>query len=559
VPSLRIQDNNIEIVVLEQSELHFSASPYFLKLNFAPYKIQDDDDDESVMTSTCRAQYHPDNQTIVIALVKKTVVNNSDDDCIHPHDNFWPNLELTARLIQPKEIPKQWLHAVVEDGYGKDTEAWEHEDVEELTRNLQATTLLSSNYDGYGFANMFHNIFTDYARSGLALEMLQLVRAKGNVGNGENEDSALVDPDQTTLQQRRKWRLEQESIQDFDLERYVQDIELFQNEEDDDEDYMIPLVRDFVPWWKRKTTQSEGDADELAYEFSTKVALHDNAGKQERLNPLADDSNETTLLFTEEERLLMTTIPYPLIPRSLLQSDGIRYKLWCGLLDLLLAYTYDHIMTIGDATVESAWTISILSPSLSWLDSPDTVDEACASFIRRSLCYPYWRSVTFSVRHVMVSTSHLLEAGIPSIVKALLQIRIILERSESYYLGNKLFVDPFLHWIQQQNEKDDVLLQLKEELKLFLKQDEKVIRQWLCLEELTNFHQFMKQQQEAAADSDSDEESSSNSSNDDKSVVAVKKIETNEAGRVMLDDIVGSAEESVETSPTVPSLLRIVS
>jgi protein SHQ1 len=229
------------------------------------------------------------------------------------------------------------------------------------------------------------------------------------------------------------------------------------------------------------------------------------------------------------------------------------------LLDLLLAYTYDHIMTIGDATVESAWTISILSPSLSWLDSPDTVDEACASFIRRSLCYPYWRSVTFSVRHVMVSTSHLLEAGIPSIVKALLQIRIILERSESYYLGNKLFVDPFLYWIQQQNEKDDVLLQLKEELKLFLKQDEKVIRQWLCLEELTNFHQFMKQQQEAAADSDSDEESSSNSSNDDKSVVAVKKIETNEAGRVMLDDIVGSAEESVETSPTVPSLLRIVS
>lgn len=39
-----------------------------------------------------------------------------------------------------------------------------------------------------------------------------------------------------------------------------------------------------------------------------------------------------------------------------------------GLADVLFAYAYDHRTTTGDATVESAWTVAVLSPLLSWLE-----------------------------------------------------------------------------------------------------------------------------------------------------------------------------------------------
>lgn len=39
-----------------------------------------------------------------------------------------------------------------------------------------------------------------------------------------------------------------------------------------------------------------------------------------------------------------------------------------GLADILFAYAYDHRTTTGDASVESAWTVAVLSPLLSWLE-----------------------------------------------------------------------------------------------------------------------------------------------------------------------------------------------
>ena len=39
-----------------------------------------------------------------------------------------------------------------------------------------------------------------------------------------------------------------------------------------------------------------------------------------------------------------------------------------GLADVLFAYAYDHRTTGGDPTVESAWTVAVLSPLLTWLE-----------------------------------------------------------------------------------------------------------------------------------------------------------------------------------------------
>jgi len=133
------------------------------------------------------------------------------------------------------------------------------------------------------------------------------------------------------------------------------------------------------------------------------------------------------------------------------------HQQWCGLLGLLLSYVYDHLATMGDATVESAWTITVLSPGLSWLDSSPSrsVNLTLEAFLRRLLVYPCWRNAEGLGRRVLLETLELLQSqGVHGIVRALLQVRTILDKSEVYYLGNKLFVDPYLYWIQNQPNRD---------------------------------------------------------------------------------------------------------
>ena len=70
-----------------------------------------------------------------------------------------------------------------------------------------------------------------------------------------------------------------------------------------------------------------------------------------------------------------------------------------GLLDILFAYCYDVRFTCGDPGVESAWTVKTLSPTLSWFEvwgDGDDIRDVLLACARRSLVYPYVRSVDFA-------------------------------------------------------------------------------------------------------------------------------------------------------------------
>ncbi|CAN0340447.1 unnamed protein product, partial [Ectocarpus sp. 13 AM-2016] len=93
-----------------------------------------------------------------------------------------------------------------------------------------------------------------------------------------------------------------------------------------------------------------------------------------------------------------------------------------GLADILFAYAYDHRTTTGDATVESPWTVAVLSPLLSWLEVCARVrtDVALAG-IRRSLIFPYlrvWELGALVARDVR----DILAAGKRCILRCLLQV-----------------------------------------------------------------------------------------------------------------------------------------
>ena len=455
------------------SEFHFYAKPYLLKLNFFPNGFVDQDSgcEATGETGVGAAKYDPSEQTVTVPLLKQKQralrdgddinINNdneNDTENDNENDNHWPDLDLTARMIQPKEIPKKWLHAVVDESSGEANgeadDGDDDDDVDDDDNNLAAISSnplvpdISNNSggDGYGFSNMFRNIFTDYCRSGLSEEMLQL----------------KLDPERSSIDERRDERLEHESKK-FDFDRYLADQELC---EDSTEDYLYPMVLAYQPWWRKPTattttTAVTEDLDRLAIRDSDDEKGNINNEPARSNSSSASTLNHATTIFSDDEKLLLSTIPYPLLPTNLLSNNNDNakqeYRLWCGILELVLAYIYDHLATMGDSTVESAWTVFVLSPGLSWLDSSPSrsVEKTTKAFLRRLLVYPYWRNAEGLGKKVLNEALILIQThGIHGITKAFLQIRAILDKSEIYYLGNKLLVDPYLYWIQNLPQKD---------------------------------------------------------------------------------------------------------
>ena len=123
VPSFRLSaeiDGGMEVVLMgnNNSEFHFYAKPYLLKLNFFPNSFEDQDndtadaDESSGIESSCgsgvgTAKYDPSEQTVIIPLRKKMQEDIStgqegsseEEESDSNNNNFWPDLELTARLL----------------------------------------------------------------------------------------------------------------------------------------------------------------------------------------------------------------------------------------------------------------------------------------------------------------------------------------------------------------------------------------------------------------------------------------------------------------------------
>ena len=140
--------------------------------------------------------------------------------------------------------------------------------------------------------------------------------------------------------------------------------------------------------------------------------------------------------------------------------DG-RRAVGLGLLDLLLAFVYDWRTTGGEATVESAWTMTTLSPSLSYLETyrggyrgreggREGVWKVVRTFKRRVVTYPYLRVWALAEKCVE-DVGGMLEGGREGrrvMLRCLLRMRRVLRRTETHYLLNRLFLDDYCVLLQ---------------------------------------------------------------------------------------------------------------
>lgn len=125
---------------------------------------------------------------------------------------------------------------------------------------------------------------------------------------------------------------------------------------------------------------------------------------------------------------------------------------------LLFASCYDARITLGERCVESAWTVSKICASLSWLEPFKSVSEGIFVAFRRVLVYPLYRHYELA-QLVLSDLRMLVEADVDvvrgRILRVLLELREIFENDSLLRLFCDLFLIDYCVWIQK--VADDVL------------------------------------------------------------------------------------------------------
>ena len=277
---------------------------------------------------------------------------------------------------------------------------------------------------GYGFLRSHANIFVN-----LPINVLS------------SKDSVLempIHPDEMseiTISERRQMRLDMEEAK-FDLDHYLGDLEL-------DEDMVFQEATQITPFWHTETPHD--NVDDLAQQFSF----------------LSTSEHDKTNFSPQEQQVMVNLALNSRRTGHISAKAQDNYMLFLGMLDLLFAFVYDHRLTGGDPTCESAWTISIISPALSWLEDYDemvTPIQVLCYGIRRSLVYPYIRNLDFVLEYVIQDVKHIVcQGGRRMVLKCLIQLRTILGHTTSdtyHYLLNTVWLDDYCIWIQ--NLSDEV-------------------------------------------------------------------------------------------------------
>ncbi|KAF8986487.1 Hsp90 cochaperone shq1 [Entomortierella lignicola] len=235
---------------------------------------------------------------------------------------------------------------------------------------------------------------------------------------------------------------------------------------------------------------------------STDSQLEDN------MAGLSISGSDSVKPFSAKEQELMRDLPRR---EYILENTKSTYL---SLIDILFAYSYDLRVSEGDSTVETAWTICKLSPSMAALEQFTTLKETLLASFRRTLAYPLIRNWNLTMK-VLQDVYVVFKLGRRGILRALLAIKDILDHDDVYYIYSKMFIEDYCVWIQSSSEK--VIRTLAHELHHF--QLEKSELGWHLeeLEALAKESPEMEEEEETSEDEDSDDTSSAEDSSEEES------------------------------------------
>ncbi len=139
---------------------------------------------------------------------------------------------------------------------------------------------------------------------------------------------------------------------------------------------------------------------------------------------------------------------------------------WWNAIDILLAYSYDHRTTMGEPSVESAWTVAKLSASLSCFKVFENLSDVIYSFMRRSLCYPLYRSFILS-KKCLKDVYAVLKKGRHSILGIFLDLFYLFSRKGSFACLNTIWIQDICVWLQYDESIDETAKNMAHQLHHF--------------------------------------------------------------------------------------------
>ncbi len=454
IPHIRVSASTLEIIV-DKDEFHFYSSPYLLHLNFNNSNNNNNNDnrnlvDDESICKEAKAIYDPskENGTLVVNIWKE-------------EEGTWDDLDLLGRLMMNKDYytsaggiitensskthnnstSEKAKIQVLHSSQNENVEDDEHENNENNSysnnqkENPTFEEIQSCLRPHYGFLKMHHSIFIAYAREGLSHEMLEI----------PNPDDTLMLSNGGDV---REMRLQMEN-EKFCPNRYLGDLYISDKYDDEDVDMTYLEAKNMVPHWQDTKKKASSVTSTSTTTRSTSNSVNTIVDQLQSMT--VSEEQDSTSFFTKEESLHLASIKADIPPLSQITKEQTQSS-FLSLLDILYSYVYDHRITNGESTCESSWTIVMLSPTLSWLESYnppyDTIDQVVRWSIRRALIYPYCRNFDMLSNLLVHDVISIIHGGRRVILRCLLQIHKILDHSEVHYLFNKLFINQYICWIQ---------------------------------------------------------------------------------------------------------------
>ncbi|KAI8917775.1 SHQ1 protein-domain-containing protein [Powellomyces hirtus] len=469
-PYIKAQD--VEFYI-QDTEFKFYVRPYFLRLTFPASIIEDGRE---------KASYDVDKGEITVKLPKAI------------KGEAFADLDFLTKLMAPKGGPAPGTAAASSESFGSVSSNMQSAQ----PPNPRSGPLIEVIGDGppNGVDTMEgvdggdgedddeddgQNYHWDYPQESLPQPELQTSARYGfnnaHSGYGAHiqeiayEVLDVTDLETSTPQSRREQRIVREDLK-FDQDHYMAD---YLNREEE----IQPMI-DYKPdFWKalkriqKARAVGAGNTTKLAEEQQTQpiliqslsppfsasapsldmpnvggMNLNSHASSSSDPSATASDPSltEPRLTFTEAEQEQMRSLPN----KEYLLNDP--QSTYLGLVDLLFAYAYNHRTTSGESTVESPWTLTKLSATLSSFDTFHTLTETLVASIRRCLAYPLYRSFPLAMRCVE-DTAVLFKLGKRAILKVLLEMRQLVGGDDRMYVLSRVWLDDYSVWIQRASDK----------------------------------------------------------------------------------------------------------
>ncbi|KAK5809819.1 SHQ1 protein-domain-containing protein [Linnemannia elongata] len=448
------QDNDTVTIVIKAPHIKtqnvdFEVDGAVFKFNLKPYFLRLTFPGNVVDDERAKATYNVGEGELTVILPKET-----------PGEDF-PDLDMLTKLLVRKgdlSTDKQIKRPLIEViGSGETLEGTRQvekdEDFDwEMPQEIRQEVIRmkhTGSWVRYGFNNRYSGFFT-------------------HVQETANDVLDVYDPEHATLEQRRENRIQRENSK-FDDEYYMSD---FMTEEE-----IQHILKYKTQWW-----------NEL------------------QMNLSGEDSSVPVKPFSAKEQELMRDLPRR---EYILENTKSAYL---TLIDILFAYSYDLRTSEGDTSVETAWTICKLSPSIAALDQFTTLKETLLASFRRALAYPLNRNWNLAEK-VLQDVYVILKLGRRGILRALLAIKDVLDHDDIYYIYSKMFVEDYCVWIQSASEK--VIRTLAHELHHFKLDKSELGWHLEELEALAKETPEEEEEEEEESEDDSDDDSDDSSDDSD--------------------------------------------